>query len=107
MRYAKRRDANHAEIVAALRQGGFEVLDYASAGYDIPDLLAVKPLPDGTAWACWVEVKVKTGRLTDGQKRFQSIFQPRGEWYEARDPATTVTTLQEMYLQAANKRFIV
>lgn len=107
MRYAKRRDGNHAEIVAALRQGGFQVFDYASAGYDIPDLLVTKRRPDGTMWVMWVEVKVKTGRLTDGQKRFQGVFQPRREWYEARDPATTVIDLQEMYLQALNKQFMV
>lgn len=100
MRYAKRRDTNHADIVNALRQAGFEVIDFASAGHDIPDLLAVKPLRDGLAWACWVEVKAKGGRLSEGQKRFQSIFQPRGEWYEARDAADAAATLQAMYLAA-------
>ena len=100
MRHAKRRDNNHAEIVAALRQCGFEVIDFASAGHDIPDILAVKPLRDGLAWACWVEIKAKGGRLSEGQKRFQAIFQPRGEWYEGRDPEETVAALQQMYLKA-------
>jgi VRR-NUC domain len=100
VRYAKRRDTNHAEIVAALRKTGFEVIDFASAGHDIPDLLAIKPLRDGVAWAVWVEVKAKGGRLSDGQKRFQAIFQPRGEWYEARDAEEAVATLQAMYLKA-------
>lgn len=104
MRYAKRRDTNHADIVNALRKAGFEVIDFASAGHDIPDLLAVKPLRDGLAWACWVEVKAKGGRLRDGQKRFQSIFQPRGEWYEARDAADAASTLQVMYLAASLSR---
>jgi len=27
-------------------------------------------------------------------------MQPRGEWYEARDPADAVATLQAMYLAA-------
>ena len=101
MRYAKRRDNNHAEIVSALRKTGFEVIDFASAGHDIPDILAVKAITDDLSWACWVEVKSKNGRLSDGQKRFQAIFQPRGEWYEGRDAEETVAALQEMYLKAA------
>jgi len=83
-----------------VRQCGFEVIDFASAGHDIPDILAVKPLRDGLAWACWVEIKAKGGRLSEGQKRFQAIFQPRGEWYEGRDPEETVAALQKMYLKA-------
>lgn len=100
MRYAKRRDNNHAEIVAALRQCGFEVIDFASAGHDIPDILAVKAITDDLSWACWVEIKAKGGRLSEGQKRFQAIFQPRGEWYEGRDAEETVAALQQMYLKA-------
>jgi len=51
------------------------------------------------AWICWIEVKAKGGRLSEGQKRFQGFFQPRGEWYEARDPDDTVCALQALYLQ--------
>jgi hypothetical protein len=101
VRYAKRRDNNHAEIVTALRRCGFEVIDFASAGHDIPDILAVKAITDDLSWACWVEVKSKNGRLSDGQKRFQAIFEPRGEWYEGRAPEETVAALQQMYLKAA------
>jgi hypothetical protein len=54
---------------------------------------------DGMAWICWIEVKAKGGRLSEGQKRFQGFFQPRGEWYEARDPDDTVCALQALYLQ--------
>jgi len=99
MRYAKRRDTNHQDITQALRKAGFEVIDFASAGHDIPDLLAVKPLQDGKAYTCWVEVKAKGGRLSDGQKRFKGLFEPRGEWYEGRDADDTVCALQALYLQ--------
>jgi len=99
-RYAKRRDKNEAEIADALRKAGFTVLNFGSAGHDIPDLLAVKPLWDGRKWACWVEVKSKDGKLSEGQRAFRDIFQPRNEWYEGRDPAATVNTLQAMYLEA-------
>lgn len=98
MRYAKRRDLNHTDIASALRKAGFEVIDFGSAGHDIPDLLAVKPLQDGLVYTCWVEVKSKQGRLKTGQKRFQSIFEPKGEWYEGRDPEETVVALQTLYL---------
>lgn len=100
MRFNKRRDLNHSAVSTALRQSGFEVIDFALAGYDIPDLLAVKPMRDGLMWACWVEVKSKGGRLTEGQKRFQAIMQPRGEWYEARDAVETALTLRAMYVKA-------
>ena len=101
MRYAKRRDLNHTEIVSALRKAGFEVIDFGSVGHDIPDILAVKPLMDGLAYTCWVEVKSKQGRLSEGQKRFQAIFEPKGEWYEGRDAEETVVALQTLYLQRA------
>jgi hypothetical protein len=103
MRYAKRRDNNHQDIAQALRKAGFEVIDFGSAGHDIPDLLAVKPLQDGRAYTCWVEVKAKGGRLSGGQKRFQGLFQPKGEWYEGRDPEDTVVALQTLYLQRMSK----
>lgn len=40
MRLRARRDANHAEIVAALRAAGRLVLDLAAVGHGCPDLLA-------------------------------------------------------------------
>lgn len=102
MRYAKRRDNNHTEIVSALRKAGFEVIDFGSVGHDIPDLLAVKPIAPDFEWACWVEVKSDKGRLSEGQQRFRAIFEPRGEWYEARDPADAVIALRAMYVAAGN-----
>jgi len=101
MRYAKRRDNNHKEIVSALRAAGFEVIDFGSAGHSIPDLLVSKEAQIGQPWVCWVEVKDGTGRLRDGQKRFQRLFEPRGEWYEARTAEDTICALQALYLQRA------
>ena len=101
MRYAKRRDNNHKEIVSALRAAGFEVIDFGSAGHSIPDLLVSKEAQIGQPWVCWVEVKDGSGRLRDGQKRFQSLFEPKGEWSEARNAADTVCALQALYLQRA------
>ena len=39
MAYAKRTDANQAEIVKTLRQAGADVYDLSKVGKGIPDLL--------------------------------------------------------------------
>ena len=101
MRYAKRRDNNHKEIVQALRKAGFDVIDFGSAGHSIPDLLVSKEAQAGRPWVCWVEVKDTGGRLRDGQKRFQNLFELRGEWYEAREAQDTVDALRALYLSRA------
>ena len=99
MRYAARRDANDKIIAEALKKAGFEVHDYARVG-EVPDKLVTKALPDGTQWVCWVEVKAPKGRVTDSQQRFRLIFEPRGEFYIARDPEETVRELYDRYTAA-------
>ena len=100
MRYKRRRDANDGEIGEALTAAGFTVHDFAGAGY-VPDRLVTRPLPDGRLWVCWVEIKVKTGKLRPTQEKFQEIFEPRGEFYVARDAQVTVQVLTDRWLQAA------
>ena len=64
-----RRDANHQEIVAALRAAGASVLDLADLGHGAPDLLV------GYAGREWlVEVKTETGELTPDQVRFIQLW---------------------------------
>jgi hypothetical protein len=99
VRYKARRDANDGLIGRALSAAGFTVHDYASNG-GVPDRLVVRNLPDGTPWVCWVEIKVEKGKLRPSQERFQAIFEPRGEFYVARDPEVTVRELMERYLAA-------
>ena len=99
MRYAARRDANDAPITEALRKAGFTVYDYAQVG-QVPDKLATKALPDGTPWVCWVEIKTPKGRLTESQETFRKVFEPRGEFYVARDPEQAVKDLYERYAEA-------
>jgi hypothetical protein len=82
-----------------LTAAGFVVLDYASNG-GVPDRLVVRNLPDKTPWVCWVEIKVQKGKLRPSQEKFQAIFEPRGEFYVARDPEATVRELMERYLAA-------
>lgn len=65
MKYVKR-DANHGEIVAALKQFGFSVYDAAHAGRDFPDLVV------GFGGMTYlVEIKSsETAPLTEGQSEF-------------------------------------
>ena len=99
MRHAARRDANDAIISEALRAAGFMVYDYAQVG-SVPDKLVTKALPDGVAWVCWVEIKTPKGRLTESQEAFRKVFEPRGEFYVARDPEVTVKDMMDRYISA-------
>lgn len=103
MRHAARRDLNDAEIVAAVKAAGFAVVDYTKAGVGIPDKLATKILPqmsdDGfpVYFICWLEIKSEKGKLSERQLLAKNIWEPRGEWIEARTPEQTVKELTERY----------
>ena len=99
MRRAARRDLNDQLVSQALTAAGFTVHDYASAGH-VPDRLVTRALPDGRAWVCWVEIKSDTGKLRPRQEKFRAVFEPRGEFYIARDPQATVRELMERYISA-------
>jgi hypothetical protein len=47
-----------------------------------------------------VEIKVVKAKLRPSQERFAAIFEPRQEFYVARDPEATVRELMERYLAA-------
>lgn len=102
MKYRLRRDLNDAEITKAIKAAGFSVIDLTMLGKGIPDKLVIKPLPQisefGTLFfVCWVEIKSAKGKLQGDQHVFRAIFEPRGEWLEARDPEVTVKALIERY----------
>jgi len=97
VRYRARRDENDKPVVEAVKAAGFSVVDYARAGLGIPDKLALKLLPDGTYFICWLEIKSAHGKLSDNQLLAKQVWEPRGEWLEARDPAETVRGLVERY----------
>ena len=100
MRYAARRDGNAGVILDALRKAGFTVMDFSLAGQGIPDALVTRALPDGTPWACWVEVKMPKGRLKTAQEAFRDVFEPRGEHYVARDAEAAIRELYARYTAA-------
>ena len=62
MRFAAKVDANHGEIVAALRKAGVSVQSMAAIGKGCPDLLAAK---GGKVWT--IEIKGPKGKLTPDQ----------------------------------------
>ena len=70
MRYAKKVDANHSQVVSALRSAGALVEDLSAAGNGLPDILvgingrfALFEIKDGN--------KPKSAqKLTDAQERF-------------------------------------
>jgi len=77
---AKRVDATQAEIVAALKAEGCEVISLAGVGNGVPDLLVRRP--DRLRWPgeavddlivrgsiALVECKTRTGRLRASQQR--------------------------------------
>lgn len=105
MRHAARRDLNDKEITQAVRAAGFTIIDYAKAGQGIPDKLAIRLLPQISEYGqvyfiCWLEIKSKHGTLSETQKMVRSIWEPRGEWIEAREAEQTVRDLMERYTAA-------
>lgn len=102
MKYRLRRDLNDSLITQAIKAAGFNVIDLTMLGKGIPDKLVIKPLPQITEhgalfFVCWVEIKSARGKLQGDQHAFRAIFEPRGEWLEAREPEATVKALQERY----------
>lgn len=68
--WAKRTDANHAEIRQAMRDVGAEVEDLSGCGKGMPDTLVLTP--DGRLLL--VEIKTATGKLTQPQIKFHARF---------------------------------
>ena len=103
MRHAARLDLNDGEISEAVKAAGFSLIDYTKAGLGIPDKLALRPLPqvglfgEVIYFVCWLEIKSKAGKLSETQEIARSVWEPRGEWLEAREPEQVVKDLWELY----------
>lgn len=76
-RRAAKRDANHGEIVDALRSAGCGVVDLAAVGAGVPDLLVCGPVYPFPAHL----LEIKDGgkppsarRLTPDQERFHAAW---------------------------------
>lgn len=69
--YFTRRDKNQADVVAALRQLGFVVIDTSPLGGKVLDLFVCGFHGERRRWE-WLHAEIKTssGKLTTGERRF-------------------------------------
>lgn len=72
MRRAAKTDANHSEIVEALRKVGCQVKDTSGVGRGFPDL--VVRLPGRCSLIVLMEVKTAKGKLTPDQEEFFALW---------------------------------
>ena len=76
MRTRARVDANHGEIVAALRKVGCRVLDLSRVGQGCPDLLVSLPSRRCLPALVLMEIKTAKGRVTQDQIKFEAAGWP-------------------------------
>jgi len=69
-----KRDANHGEIQEALEAIGCGVIDTSSLGGGVFDLIACRIMRNGVLLTRYVEVKTRTGRLSQRQKDFRKTW---------------------------------
>jgi hypothetical protein len=73
MRTTPRRvDANHLEIVNALRAVGCGVLDLSAVGKGAPDILVAHP--NNHDRMCLMEIKSKAGKVNPLQQKWHSLW---------------------------------
>lgn len=78
MRKRGRTDANHTEIVAALRQAGAFVQSLASIGDGCPDLLVARRHPARPGQRLYLlEVKTDKGELTPDEITWRDAIEER------------------------------
>lgn len=97
MRYGAKKDANHVEIVAAMRLCGLSVLDVSTLGCGVPDLIVFIPQ---LAEIRLVEIKnLKTGYGRRGLNKNQRDWL---KWWKGSD-VIIVTSVQEVADLAAGR----
>lgn len=70
MKYKRKTDVNHVEIIKELRAANFTVVDLSAVGSGIPDLLVSR-----NKRTYLVEIKSTTGILNTLQKEFRKSWQ--------------------------------
>ena len=89
MTYAKKRYANHAELVADLRKCGYTVFDCGHFGDGFPDLVVM----GRNNVIVLVEVKTARGHFTVAEKKFHDLFTGAENLIVARCVEDVVDTL--------------
>ncbi|KKQ62541.1 MAG: hypothetical protein US85_C0025G0009 [Candidatus Shapirobacteria bacterium GW2011_GWF1_38_23] len=69
MKYAKRVDGNHHEIIQGLRDCGYKVKDTSKYGDGFPDCIVA-----GGGRVVMLEIKQGSAKLTDAEKEFHEAF---------------------------------
>lgn len=87
-----RRDANHPEIVAALRAAGCWVMDTAHVGGGFPDLVVTRGIPPAVYL-----LEVKDGKLPPSRRRLTDAEE---RWHAASGQAVHVVLSVEDALRA-------
>jgi hypothetical protein len=92
MRYGRRRDGNHGDVVNELRKIGCSVADTSAVGGGFGDLVVARIMPTGRRTVLF-EVKDETGknRLEESQAEFRKTW--LGEYYVVRSPAEAVAIM--------------
>lgn len=97
-RYARKVDANHAEIRDGLRALGHEVLDLSAAGQGIPDLMVKRKGWESTGIPVFLEVK-----RPDIKKSDQALTAAQERWWHFCWRMTRVVqTLDEAIAEVGN-----
>lgn len=90
MRFARRTDANHAEIRDGLRAAGFPVLDLSGAGHGVPDL-SVLAAPGKVVF-----LEVKTSEK-------EKLTKAEAEWFKFAGNVSAVVWSLEQALQVVRE----
>src|SRR3990167_4428605 len=97
-RYKRRMDSNQPEIVTALRNAKYEVIDYHISGNGIPDLLVTR---HENKFSVWVECKKRGGVLTSAEvKFFANCYDNKIIAFDGDDAVQQVQALEERYKES-------
>ena len=88
-------DSNQQEIVTALRNAKYEVIDYHISGNGIPDLLVTR---HENKFSVWVECKKRGGVLTGAEiKFFANCYDNKIIAFDGDDAIQQVQALEERH----------
>jgi hypothetical protein len=97
--YGSRKDANHAEIVDAMRKAGLAVLDISKMGRGVPDLIvSIPPHAIGKT----VLADIKNPKTRYGQKGLNGLQKKFADEWQG-SPVYLVRTIEDVLNMAAGR----
>jgi hypothetical protein len=97
--YGSKKDANHAEIIDAMRKAGMAVLDLSRMGKGVPDLLVSIP-PHSVGMTVLADVKNPKTRY--GRKGLNGLQKKFAEDWQG-SPVYLVRTVEDVLNMAAGR----